>query len=214
VSGSASASIGALVGAFFLGFAVLCTNPAKFRTDGTEIPANELPSVKFDGLVVGATEAQWYQRIVALVQAHSADSGYVYAAPDLPEIPVFSKRRNPTRTIYDFLDAPLGHDERVLQALDAKHVDVVVIGPDQTFSGPIDASLERALTARYPESERVGPYVVRWRPPTTSSEVPNGKFKPHSTRERPYMSALIGRGGIDGNGDELRGATDSTRCCA
>ena len=52
---------------------------------------------------------------MALVDAHSADGGYVYAAPDLPEISVFSKRKNPTRIIYDFLDDPRGHDTRVLQ---------------------------------------------------------------------------------------------------
>jgi hypothetical protein len=175
VRGSVSPVVGALAGAFFLGFAVLCTNPATFRTDGTRFPAGELPSVKFDGLVVGATEAQWYERIVALVQAHSADGGYVYAAPDLPEIPVFSKRKNPTRIIYDFLDDPRGHDARVLRALDEKHVDVIVVGWAPTFSAPIDADLERALASRYPASESVGPYVVRWRPPTTSSEVPNGR---------------------------------------
>ena len=175
VSGSASTVIPTLVGAFFLGFAVLCTNPGAFRTDGTKFPPGELPTTKFDGLVVGATEAHWYERIIALVQAHSADSGYVYAAPDLPEISVFSKRKNPTRTIYDFLDDPAGHDARVLRALDEKHVDVIVVGRFDTFSGPIDANLDRALTAQYPASESVGPYEVRWRPPTTSSEVPNGR---------------------------------------
>lgn len=175
VSGSASAAVSALVGAFFLGFAVLCTNPATFRTDGTRIPDNELPSVKFDGLVVDATDARWYEQIIGLVQAHSPDSGYVYAAPDLPEIPVFSHRRNPTRVIYEFLDDPVGHDARVLHALDEKHVDVVVLGYFPTFSGPIDPDLEHALVARYPASKSVGPYVVRWRPPTTSNDVPKGK---------------------------------------
>jgi hypothetical protein len=168
VSGSASAVLSALVGAFFLGFAVFCTNPATFLTDGTRIRADELPSVKFDGLVVGTTEAHWYEQVVALVQAHSADSGYVYAAPDVPEISVFSKRKNPTRIIYDFLDDPRGHDARVLQALDEKHVDVIVVVLADwfpTFSPPIDANLRRALAARYPASETVGPYTVRWRQP-------------------------------------------------
>jgi Dolichyl-phosphate-mannose-protein mannosyltransferase len=166
VSASSSASLGTLVGAFFLGFGLLCTNPGKFLTSGQRIPADQLPSVKFDGLVVGATEAHWYEQVVALVQAHSADGGYVYAAPDLPEIAAFSNRKNPTRIIYDFLDDPRGHDTRVLQTLDEKHVQVIVIVVVSwfpTFSPPIDADLQRALEARYPESESVGPYMVRWR---------------------------------------------------
>jgi len=162
VSGAASASIGVLVGAFFFGFAVLCTNPAKFRTDGVEIPIDEQPSVKFDGLVVDAKDARWYERIVTLVKSHSPEDGYVYAGPDLPEIPVLSQRENPTPIIYDFLDDPHGHDSRVLQALEEKHVDVVVIGRFQTFSPPIDTDLDHELASRYPASEMVGPYEVRW----------------------------------------------------
>jgi hypothetical protein len=177
--------IPALVGAFFLGFAVLCTNPAKFRINGERIPADQMPSVPFDGLVVGETEARQYQRIITLVRSHSTESGYVYAAPDLPEIAVFTGRKNPTRTLYDFLDDPNGHDGRVLRTLADKQVDVVVVGGYPTFSGPIDQDLVTALREQYPDSAAVGPYVVRWRPPTTSNDVPNGNLKPHSARERP-----------------------------
>lgn len=172
-------TVPAIVGAFFCAFAVLCTNPAKFRINGDRIPDDQLPSVALDiprtGLIVGTTEAQQYQRIVALVREHSSDSGYLFAAPDLPEIAFLAQRRNPTRILYDFLDEPEEHDARVLRTLDAKRVDVAVTGGYPSFSPPIDAMLAGGLKARYPDSVSVGPYTVRWRPPTTSSDVPNGR---------------------------------------
>jgi hypothetical protein len=174
--GLVSGAMPALVGAFFLGFALLCTNPVKFRINGERIPDDQRPSVKLDGLVVGATEARQYQSIIALVRAHSPEGGYVYAAPDLPEISVLTDRKNPTRVIYDFLDDPNGHDARVLRALAEQHVDVIVVGGyPGGFSRPIDHVLMTALEDQYPASAVVGPYVVRWRPPTTSSDVPNGR---------------------------------------
>jgi hypothetical protein len=174
--GLVSGAMPALVGAFFLGFALLCTNPVKFRINGERIPDDQRPSVKLDGLIVGATEARQYQSIIALVRAHSPEGGYVYAAPDLPEISVLTDRRNPTRVIYDFLDDPNGHDARVLRALAEQHVDVIVVGGyPGGFSRPIDHVLMTALEDQYPDSAVVGPYVVRWRPPTTSSDVPNGR---------------------------------------
>ncbi|HSY82666.1 MAG TPA: hypothetical protein VK807_12930 [Gemmatimonadaceae bacterium] len=174
--GLVSGTVPALVGAFFLGFALLCTNPVKFRINGERIPDDQMPSVKLDGLVVGATEARQYQSIIALVRAHSPEGGYVYAAPDLPEISVLTDRKNPTRVIYDFLDDPNGHDARVLSALAEKHVDVIVVGGyPGGFSRPIDQVLMTALEDQYPSSAVIGPYVVRWRPPTINSDVPNGR---------------------------------------
>jgi hypothetical protein len=160
-----SGALPALVGAFFLGFAVCCTNPHTFRINGERIPDDQMPSVSLDGLVVGATEAQQYERIRALVQAHSQEGGYVYAAPDLPDIAVLTGRKNPTRILYDFLDDPNGHDERVLRALADKQVDVIVVGGyPGGFSRTIHQSLMTSLQERYPDSAAVGPYVVRWRP--------------------------------------------------
>lgn len=171
--------LSAVTGAFFLAFAVLCTNPRRLRINGAHIPDDQLPSVALDiprtGLIVGITEAEQYQQIVALVRAHSPGNGYVYSAPDLPEIPFLAQRRNPTRMLYDFLDDPAGHDARVLRALDANAVDVIVIGGYRTFSLPLDQQLMNGLRQRYPDSATVAPYTVRWRPPTSRSDVPNGK---------------------------------------
>jgi hypothetical protein len=174
--GLVGGALPALVGAFFLGFAVFCTNPHKFRINGERIPDDQMPSQRLDGLIVGATEARQYQSIIALVRAHSPEGGYVYAAPDLPEISVLTDRRNPTRVIYDFLDEPIGHDARVLRTLAEKHVGVIVVGGyPGGFSRAIDQNLMTALRQQFPDSAGVGPYVVRWRPPTTSNDVPNGK---------------------------------------
>jgi hypothetical protein len=61
-------------------------------------------------------------------------------------------------------DDTTGHAARVLQAIDAHGVSTVVINVHPaTVSGPMDPALRAALVARYPDSTRVGQYVVRWR---------------------------------------------------
>jgi hypothetical protein len=73
--------------------------------------------------------------------------------------------RNPTRTIFDFFDEPEGRTARILGALDARGVNVVVINHDEalSFSAQPAADLRAGLEARYPHGRAVGQFEVRWR---------------------------------------------------
>ena len=114
------------------------------------------------GLVSSRQFAERYEQVVALIGAHSGAGSYIYAAPDCPEVYFLSQRRNPSGTLFDFLDDAREHDARVIRSLDARHVTAVAINTFPMFSHPIDARLADALRARYPDSAVVDNFIVRW----------------------------------------------------
>jgi hypothetical protein len=73
-----------------------------------------------------------------------------------------SQRRNPSGTLFDFLDDAREHDARVIRSLDERRVTAVAINTFPMFSHPIDARLADALRARYPDSAVVDNFIVRW----------------------------------------------------
>ncbi len=157
-----------IVGAFFFVFGVACVNPGRVTLwDGVLLPPEAWPRVRLaiphTGLRSGALTADGYERMVTLLRAHSAPDGFIYAAPDCPELYFLSQLRNPTRTLFDFFDDSAGHDARVLRAIDSLHVTAVAINERPQFSSPIDAALSWALRARFPDSAVVYSFVVRWR---------------------------------------------------
>jgi hypothetical protein len=103
-----------------------------------------------------------YEQLIPLVQSH-VEGKFIYAAPDCPEVYFLAGLQSPTRYYFDFADDPVGHTERILHALESLKVNVVVIRKIPQFSGPLSADLLRALERRYPRSEDVGFFQVRWR---------------------------------------------------
>ena len=103
------------------------------------------------------------EEVVAMVDALSAGP-WVYATPDAPEIYVLTGRRNPTRTLFEFLDPePETRVARTLEALDRAGVQVAVINRRPFFSGPVSPELAAGLQARYPLAREVGRFLIVWR---------------------------------------------------
>lgn len=164
---------------FYLAFALLWVNRGFIRDIGgrfTAIAQGTPLDLPRAGLRVSAPEADLYRRLVAVIQAHSSDGDFIYATPDCPQVYFLAGRRNPTRTFYDFFDADYGADpeprrRRLLAAIDAHHVDVVVINWQAEFSRTYDPGLVAALTTQFPNrvdvaiEEPPGPasFTVRWR---------------------------------------------------
>ena len=88
---------------------------------------------------------------------------YLYAAPDCPQVYFLSGLRNPTRTFFDFFDDPKEKSDRVQRMLEEREVKVVVINRRPAFSSPMDPKLVAALEIRFPHSQPVGQFVVRWK---------------------------------------------------
>jgi hypothetical protein len=159
----------AIAAGFFLLYGFTAVAPGHVSVwDGGYRTADTWPTVPLriprTGLVSRPAFASTYERLVALIDAHSAPGSYTYAAPDCPEVYYLAQRRNPTGTLFDFLEEAGGHDERVIRSLDERHVTAVAINMVPLFSRPIDDRLAAALRARYPDSAVVDNFVVRWAP--------------------------------------------------
>ena len=107
-------------------------------------------------LSVYAEDARVYQQLIELVQAHSTNDSYIYAAPDCPEVYFLAGRRNPTRTLYDLFDDPRADRLSGLVDVWQNHgVNVVVINCHPAFSRSFDPRLLNAIGGLYPHQESI-----------------------------------------------------------
>lgn len=113
------------------------------------------------GIRVPDADRDLYTRIVNLARTHQG-SGYIYAAPDCPEIYFLSGLRNPTRNIFDFLtDAPKPTDLSAL--LQKKGVEFVAVNGHPIHSSRLDVRLVEALEELFPHSVTLDRFTLRWR---------------------------------------------------
>ncbi len=160
----------ALLSFYFL-FAVWLHTPVYFITmrvgphDPLTLSSLDLPRV--GGLQVPAGEVPEFENLVHLIHEH-ARGRFIYCTPDCPEVYFLSGYRNPTKTIYDFLDPdfldPAAREIRLLNTLAGHRVSLVVLAPpNPLLSGSPSPGLKAALDARYPESATDGHFEVRWK---------------------------------------------------
>jgi hypothetical protein len=115
------------------------------------------------GLRVSPKTATTYETLGRVIKDH-ARGEYLYATPDCPEINFLYDFRNPTRTLFEFVDDPIGRTNRILNALRVRDVNIIVINQQPDFSHAVAPDLLAALEKEYPEQQEVGHFVVRWKP--------------------------------------------------
>jgi len=113
-------------------------------------------------LRIDAIQADAYGELIPFIQAHTS-GGFTYAGPDCPEIYFLTGLKNPTRTLGDSFDDPVGRTDRILQAIDAHHITVLTFNEKPAFAGNIDRELEQVVQSRFPQSKLIGHFLVRWR---------------------------------------------------
>jgi len=142
--------------AFYLLFAVLWMN--------TGYPAHK-PQLRIDlargGIRVAAEDREVYTALVKLIRQH-ADSGYIYAAPDCPEVYFLTGLRNPTRKIFDFLSSVQEDASDMARLIQTKGIRVIVINRHPGHSPTLDSQVASLLQERFPESADIGKFTVRW----------------------------------------------------
>ena len=157
--------VGGLLVAFFAAFAVLRINPGELDSMGTvyrpHLPTTAL-AVERGGIQVLQSYAGVYNALVPMLRAH-ARGGYTWASPDTPEIYFLTGLNNPTRSFFEIFDDSANTDDRVLRALDAHGVTAIVLNARPAFSRAVSQPFYLQLAARYPSSQWVGPYQLRWR---------------------------------------------------
>ena len=138
----------------------------KFNHGEVGAPSSTPPDLavpRAGSLTVYGEDAKENTDVVNLVLQHARGS-YIYATPDCPQVYFLSGFRNPTRTMFDFLDEQTGRTERILNAIHAHAVNLVVINRSPGFSGPVPEDLRAALESEFPEHAATANYEVRWKP--------------------------------------------------
>jgi len=151
--------------AFCTAFAVLRLNASPLNDMDLQFETYpEVRPMMLDraGLLVPLWQAGQYEAAVDVVRKH-ARGRYIWASPDVPHLYFLSGYRNPTRSLFEFFDDTTGRSARVLRALDAHDVNLVVLNVNPQFSPRIPMELYRQLAARYPHSAFVEPFLIKWR---------------------------------------------------
>ncbi|MFC1706642.1 glycosyltransferase family 39 protein [Planctomycetota bacterium] len=158
---------------FYLLFAVLWLN----RGSTLQLGFNYTPGcndtrleLERGGLRVREAQARLYEWLIGEVQRHSDTAAYIFALPDSAEVYFLSGRRNPTRTLHDFLDPdfdsdPAGRALRILAVLESHEVNVVVLRRRAEQTPLASTGLAPVLRALYPNrAPSPSPlFEVRWR---------------------------------------------------
>jgi len=156
---------------FYFFFALLRTNTGyvtgpeyNFGLGMRYSPFQPKSVLDFDrgGIRVTDIHKNVYTQIVTLAREHRG-SGYIYAAPECPEIYFLSGLRNPTRHIIDFLSDKETKPKEFAELLEAKGVEFVVINRDPYHSSKLDDNTVAVLQERFPQSVELGPFTARWR---------------------------------------------------
>lgn len=149
----------------YAGFALLYLNPGAIYTARlTRSAAGTLERLALDRgrIDVPSADNAEYAELVAMVRTH-ARTGYMYAAPDSPEVYFLSGLRNPTRVLFDFFVSRESRVAQTLGAIDRHAVSVIAINRRPAFSGPLPGALTWRLRQQFPHSDSVGRFEVRWR---------------------------------------------------
>lgn len=151
-----------LLVAFFAAFAVFRTNSARFAGTGySPQPYLVALGTERGGIKVTRADSILYDSLVTQLHAR-ARGGYTWASPDAPEVYFLSGLANPTRTLFEVFDDSTNRTVRVLRALDAHGVTAVLLS-SPVASPPISAEMFAQLTMRYPKSQYIGPFQLRWK---------------------------------------------------
>jgi len=153
-----------LAGVVGFGFVV---NHSVLYSDGTRPDGNPQTVVLERDrawIRVSPSHRDVYLEVMALLRAH-ARGDYIYAGPDTPEIYALTRLRNPTRSLFDYLDpTDSARGQKLLGTLRRRGVTAIVVNSRPGFSARLEMSTVAHLRHEYPAHERVGPFDVRWRP--------------------------------------------------
>lgn len=169
--GRATGGLAVCLLCFYLAFAALWLNRASTYPLGfgyRPIDLSGTLDMQRGGLRVSPASAERYREVVSQVTAHSAEGSYIYASPDSPEVYFLAGRRNPTRTFFEIFDPdlvsdPAGRDRRILDVLEERQVDVVVLRRVTEFTRGLSRSLVAELLKRYPRRLDLPAFLVLWR---------------------------------------------------
>ncbi|MGD8322662.1 MAG: glycosyltransferase family 39 protein [Gemmatimonadota bacterium] len=116
------------------------------------------------GLLVSASDARVYDRLVETVRSHAGGGG-LWAGPDAPEVYFLTGIPNPGPTLYEFLASAPPTAGRLSALFQRADVRVAVVNTRPLFSASLDPRVVERIMETFPEGRTVGPFLIRWKVP-------------------------------------------------
>jgi hypothetical protein len=155
------------LGAYYVAVAVFVLTPGFVFDFGWRYsPDRQTARLKLPragGLRVAAETAELYEQLIPFVQQRAAN-GEILAAPDCPEVYFLAGYTNPTRTLVDFFEEPVGYKERIGRLLETRPITVAVVNRRPSFSVAFAEPVREAVAERFSAAREIGRFEVRWRP--------------------------------------------------
>jgi hypothetical protein len=111
-------------------------------------------------LTVSERDARTYQRLVSIIETHLG-AGMLMAGPDCPEVYFLVKRRSVAS--FEFFSTRGTHVDHQAEIEKWTAADVVVVNHQPAFTPPVSTVVLTAVRDRFPYSEAIGKFEVRWR---------------------------------------------------
>jgi len=150
---------------FLFLFAILILMPSQIYDRGMSLHPMALKrfSMPRAGGILGESDTvDTYERLSTEVSRH-AGPGPIYAGPDSAGLYFLTGHQNPTPILGEFLSGKDTQASRVISALDRSHARLAIINHEPgNNSGPLSPDLLDALRSRFPESEMIDKFEVRW----------------------------------------------------
>lgn len=151
---------------FFVLFAMLYVNRSYAWNLGSQFipfdPRSRLDLDRGGALRVFDDDKVVYEDVVKVIRDHMGD-GTIYAGPVCPELYFLSGAANPTRQVLDLLSRAPEDEATLGRLLSRAPIRVAVINTTPMLSSPpMPADMVALLERRFPSSQQVGPFIVRW----------------------------------------------------
>lgn len=165
VEGRTPAGVQVAVAGFYLVFAILEVLPGS-PSGLALLPGKRPRPVPVDvarvGLRVAPAQAALYEAFVPFLTRTAAD-GRIWAGPEAPHVYFLGGFQNRSRALYSFLDSVSRTESGLIERLERDRIGTIVINTRPSFSPRLPDSVVDSLSVLFPNAERFGPFVVRWR---------------------------------------------------
>lgn len=150
---------------FYVSFAVIVLRSHWLGTRGHfDLDSTSIDQPRAGALRVSRSDADVYHWLIPFVKK-LANGQPIFAGPDAPEVYFLTGIKNPTRLLFDSVEDPAAYERQVRSALvDSDAIKVLVVkeqGSGTTYPLLI---LRWLAIPRFPNSKRIGNFVVYWRP--------------------------------------------------
>ena len=152
--------------AFYLAFGTLAILPGEFYAEQFDRHPETVSTLpRAEGFVGEQRILSLYETAVPVVEKHAGDAP-IYAGPDATEF--ISHRAEKSDADLSGVPGGCGREsyENILAKIDGSGVQTVVInhGGAHNPSGPPPPELLAGLRQRFPQSEIIGRFEIRWKP--------------------------------------------------